>query len=309
MVLLSKKTFVKRSTIRVTVKNSLAAISATLMLLVAFQLQFKLPVLHEDAADVDVESDVWYDGNEVPPILYFIHTKMDILADQKPVLFYENIQRTVRQYERAWGKTNLDVRFLTFESCRELVRHAAPDLLPHFDADPEGRNHATICRVAALYVTGGYYFDVDMLTQRAWLPRGCSLATAFNPWNNIMQSILIAQPAHPLLKETFRVMLVHYEEYEKMSEGIERTSFHFNLGTKTLRIAYDNLHYQAPPRCFLRESKLNPPSGPRIFPDLPLQKGAFGGGCNFVIHNDNEVFFYSRIVGAGRTCRFTQEKL
>jgi hypothetical protein len=46
--------------------------------------------------------------------------------------------------------------------CRSVIYAAKPNLLVYFDREVHGSRKADICRVAALYLTGSYYFDADM---------------------------------------------------------------------------------------------------------------------------------------------------
>jgi len=51
---------------------------------------------------------------------------------------------------------------LTDDDCCALLQRVEPKLVPHFDREKKGAYKADICRVAALFEEGGYYFDIDI---------------------------------------------------------------------------------------------------------------------------------------------------
>jgi mannosyltransferase OCH1-like enzyme len=106
---------------------------------------------------------------KIPRRLLFTH-KSNILETKDPPLFYENVQKTVKIYREAWGEPDAPIWFLDDADCRSAVYAAKPNLVTYFDREPHGSWKADICRVAALYLTGGYYFDVDMEAVNPWIP-------------------------------------------------------------------------------------------------------------------------------------------
>jgi mannosyltransferase OCH1-like enzyme len=51
---------------------------------------------------------------------------------------------------------------LNDSDCEQLIEIASPSVVPHFLDERTGMYRGDICRVAALYLHGGYYFDLDM---------------------------------------------------------------------------------------------------------------------------------------------------
>ena len=52
--------------------------------------------------------------------------------------------------------------FLSDADCVVAIKKSEPRLLPHFQNEKRGEYKADMCRVAALYLDGGYYFDIDI---------------------------------------------------------------------------------------------------------------------------------------------------
>ena len=72
-----------------------------------------------------------------------------------------------------------DHRFYTDADCRDLIRRAFPGLLATYDAYPTAIQRTDLFRVAAVYMHGGVYLDLDMdcLVPLAPLaPHACVLA-------------------------------------------------------------------------------------------------------------------------------------
>ena len=72
-----------------------------------------------------------------------------------------------------------DHRFYTDADCRDLIRRALPGLLATYDAYPTAIQRSDLFRVAALYLNGGVYLDLDMdclAPLTSLVPHACMLA-------------------------------------------------------------------------------------------------------------------------------------
>lgn len=97
----------------------------------------------------------------IPHVLYFTH-KTNILETEDPPFIYDNVMNTIEAYRGLWKEPTADVVFLDDDMCREKIKASEPRLLSWFNREKLGMYKADICRVAALYLAGGYYFDVDI---------------------------------------------------------------------------------------------------------------------------------------------------
>jgi len=218
----------------------------------------------------------------------------NILLTKAPEMYYDNVQHTIAEYRQAWGEPEAPVRFLDDADCRAILQRVEPRLVPHFDTT-RGMHKADICRVAALYEEGGYYFDVDIqVVKPLRLADGVGFATA-NEFaggsGGFFQAFLAAAPGHPILKQALYKMLLYYEgKLKAHRKGA-------NMGTSTLKDAFD-----AVPEAQRGEV--------RLLQEIYLSAGQYRklprhietGACNFVVHDAGEhaVYFYSRIVGSPR---------
>ena len=94
-------------------------------------------------------------ASRIPRRLVFTH-KENILETRAPARLYRNVRHTIDEYNRAWGGETEEVSFLTDSRCHAAIERAEPALVPHFEAETKGMYKADICRVAELWLRGGY---------------------------------------------------------------------------------------------------------------------------------------------------------
>jgi len=259
----------------------------------------------------------------IPHILYFTH-KDNILETKDPLFIYDNVLHTIEEYRRLWQEPSAPVVFLDDDMCREKIQATDPRLLSWFNSEKLGMYKADICRVAALYLTGGYYFDIDIrVVEPVRLAYNVSFSSCKEatfhlncqkkceaksvqamkyrlgayPFgaNNLFQAYLATSPGHPALKEAFEIMVAHYEHKYKCHGG---------LGVSTLGDALAKVMPSLPHNSVrLLEETKNEKHMSVYYPRLPKQNGT-GTGCFKIVHDPEEkrVYFYSRIPGVDKSC-------
>ena len=252
---------------------------------------------------------------KIPRSLIFIHTKLRSLEDL-PLDFRNNVHQTIAMFRSAWAQDGngmmAPVHFLNDTSCAAAIEKTEPRLLKYYQSpDTEGKFQADICRVAYLYIHGGYYFDIDMRTVGTLqLPDNVTFSSAitddphgnFDSHGPFFQSILASAPQHPILGKALEMMLGYYNGTLEICQASSQW-----VGPCTLRSAYDSISSAEKDSVrILRESNLDSRKHHNSYPNVTRQRGR-GCCCNFVVHDDTlkEVYFFSRIVGAGRFCRAT----
>ena len=96
--------------------------------------------------------------------LWFTY-RSNILRERRPAHFYSNVLHTIACYNVSMHGRAV-ARFLDDAGCREMILSVSPALAKGFDLEWRGMIKADICRVAALYQSGGYYFDIDLEASR-----------------------------------------------------------------------------------------------------------------------------------------------
>jgi hypothetical protein len=232
---------------------------------------------------------------EIPHHLLFTYCT-NLLREKLPSLLYENVNATVHAYRQAWQEPDAPVWFLTDRECEKAIAKVRPHMLPLFLRERRGSYKADICRIAALYWTGGYYFDVDLrVMEPVRLDPDVSFATVeMVPRSDMshgyfFQAFIAVAPRHPLLLKTM----------DAMEEWYRNQTVDELMGPKTMRQAFDALSsddrglYH-----LLHEINLEEHKG--LYPGLPRQIGHGPGLCNYIVHDTETqvVHFFSRIIGS-----------
>jgi hypothetical protein len=230
---------------------------------------------------------------KIPRRMIFTY-KHNILETKEPPHLYENVLNTIQKYREAWGEPNAPVWFLNNTDCLSVLYAAKPALLNYFALEVHGSWKADICRVAALYLTGGYYFDVDMEVVQPWKhDDNVTFATVMTPeTNRYFQSFLVSEPQSRIMEKSLSRML-HFYENHISREGVL-------LGPDVMKWAFDSVPISDRGQAvFLEEHEY-----PRDQIESLERREAVGCCCNFGVRDSNtkQRFFYSRIVGAGRSC-------
>jgi hypothetical protein len=215
-----------------------------------------------------------------------------------------NVHRTIRMFREAWvnevDEEGVEVSFLTDEDCARLINETEPRLLRPFLNETEGCYKSDICRVVALWQTGGYYLDNDLVVVRVpELPLRTEFATvAVASLVEFFQAFVAVAPRHPILNLSMQVMLDYYEGNYNLTDGYQF------MGTSTMREAFVRYAAEHPEKAdtirFFHERSLS--ETPRLFPDHPREPEP--GPCckpkNYVVFEaeSNQLLFESRLTEA-----------
>jgi hypothetical protein len=231
---------------------------------------------------------------KIPRRLLFTY-KSKILETKEPSVLYENVQRTIKMYRDAWEEPDAPVWFLDDEDCRSAIYAAKPTLLVYFDREIHGMFKADICRVAALYLTGGHYFDVDMEAVNPWiLGRNVTFATVDDVRKiGFFQSFLASEMKGRVIGEALDEMLLYYEN-QKIRRGGQ-------MGVDTMKWAFNSIPPSELGETAILEEIQYSPENPEI---SKRRRDAIGCCCHFKVQEplSKVTMFYSRIVGSSSRC-------
>jgi mannosyltransferase OCH1-like enzyme len=232
----------------------------------------------------------------IPHILWFTY-RHDLLQKKEPKIFYDNVMKTIHAYRLEWNDMNAPAYFLVDSNCTDLLlevdRREHTTLAKAFASEHRGALKADLCRVAALYLYGGYYFDVDLEVVR---PLRMDPKVSFSTVQDSLlgyffQAFLAATPGHPVLRENLNTMMEYY--VEKKGTCFEEAQL--VVGPCTLMEAWKRTSHASHGHTrILRESHLQMHG---LFPNV-LQRGK-GSACHWVVDDPEEiqVYFYSRVMG------------
>jgi hypothetical protein len=222
---------------------------------------------------------------KIPRRLIFTY-RDNLLETKDPPLLFGNVKKTIEMYRDAWGDPEAPVWFLNDTDCRSAVYAAKPELVTYFDREVQGSWKADICRVAALYLTGGYYFDVSTEVVNPWLPdHSITFAAAVDPGKaRYLQSFLASDSKGRIVEKALDVMLLFYEQ---------RKSRRFELlGPDTLKWAIDSIPQSDLGKMVVLE---------QVHLVRPLRPNTDIYACNFGVQDPatNLTLFYSRAPSYG----------
>jgi hypothetical protein len=223
-----------------------------------------------------------------------------------------NVQNTIQKYRDLWGEKFEEVWFLGDDECQNALEQADMRLLKYYWYETFGPYKSDICRLAALYMKGGYYFDTDMqVVKPVTIAPHVTFSSPFQyefsakgtpAGLGLFNSFLAVAPNHPIVKRNFQIMVEYYDEVKKQKTGKRIEKFKTLMGPGSLFAAYKSLSTseRGMVDMALTETKLNEFN----YPDFPRHKNGTGCCCDIVVHNttEREIYFYSRFVGSGPSC-------
>lgn len=251
--------------------------------------------------------------DKIPRRIIILDTRYKSISEI-PDLLQENILNTINTYHNAWDAAGLkheEVWYLGNTECQEQIKVAEPRLLQYYLREQKGQYKANVCRIAALFNKGGYYFDTDMQVVKA--VTDISTSTTFvsplevlgkeGKINGIFNSFVAASAKHPIFKINLDLFLEFYQTRHR------RYSL---LGTKSLFEAYEK--FLSSPQISSKEwpidmslAEIHLKSNAKYI-EFP-RHGGQGCCCDYVVHNSTQeqIYFYSRIMGVDY-CRFPTPK-
>lgn len=139
-------------------------------------------------------------NSKIPRKLWFTY-KDDLLKTKQPTHYYENVMKTIDAYRKAWGDPDVEAHVLSDDDCSKILIQINKELLERFKAETVGAYKGDICRLGALYLYGGYNFDVEMQTVTPYIvPSDVSFSSLRRYDGLISSSFMASTPEHRMLQ-------------------------------------------------------------------------------------------------------------
>jgi len=226
----------------------------------------------------------------IPRRMVFVYTHGNILDTESPPQLHTNLVRTIESYNKAWNVEPgaQDVWFLTNDDCRAILSRNMFQLVTHYDSEPEGKFKSDMCRVAALFERGGYYFDNEMeVIEPVLLDDGSRFATVQSGHRSFAQSFIASEAGHPILRVALKILLDFYDERR---DFIENATFQALPASATISLVNSLLRIDLQPR-FKRRIESAIASNDR--------ERAISMIKDVIILNHNRLRFFDGLIGPG----------
>ena len=240
----------------------------------------------------------------IPHTLWFTY-KHNILATKQPTHYYNNIVKTIHAYHDVWNNdTEMEVHFLIDSNCTDLLKQVDEELnlslTNAFLGESYGQFKADLCRIAAIYLHGGYYFDIDIeVFQPLLLVNEVSFSSVISATNipTFFQAYLASVPRHPIIRRNLDTL---DEFYSQEGECWIRDKRGGNVGCCTLMSAWNQTKNKGNVK-MLEEIYLNHDIHDGAYRHVPFRGST--DLCHYIVHDpeEHQVYFYSRITGS-RIC-------
>jgi len=270
-------------------------------------------------------------GDKIPKLIIMMDNTRYFYRIDLPRL--NNARHTIDVYQNAWEqqrRTILDkskisseswsdmlmtrhqnmtnstsVWYLNNDDCLIVINRVEKRLAKYFLNETKGMYKADICRIAALYEKGGYYFDTDMEVIKPVIlgPQVTFSSVLGHKFTqeaktSFFQSFMAVAPKHPILKLNMNLLLEHYENIANNGTGL----FGELIGPESLYRSYIEFNHTEESKYWPVDMSLQ-----EVIPDAyrRIKRRGHQYLCNLLVHNatEKDVYFYSRIVGAGVRCK------
>jgi len=274
-------------------------------------------------------------NHDIPNVLIFTHyqnlllpttnvrTKQEKVVvdddgddDDELLVLQQNIHNIIDLHPKA------TVRFLVDSDCEHSIRNALGNdtkLVNYFRQESQGMYKSDMCRGAALWETGGLYFDVDLgVRMSLWDvlgPRTSFVTVKVHERSKqrpgFFQAFIGATPHHPILRHYLELFVQYYEGKIQLSTRLLPDPKKHMLGVRLLWMAYQKYEQEQQQHRVTTKS-----TGivelwhedlylPHKFPFIPEPTWGTENACKYlVVANEGwppVVPLYSRIAGS-RMC-------
>lgn len=179
------------------------------------------------------------------------------------------------------------VHFHDTEACEHATSRFSDEMLKIYQDESDLRYRADICRVAAMYWEGGYFFDDDMLSYQPLYPLvhddadfasvvALDRVTFFN-------SLIAVTPCHPVMRRNAEMLIeARRPNPDKKYDNL--------LGPVTLKLAYEEMQ----PRHSQLFDEIGVDPQNKSYESPPLLQGRFDCGIGILDKDIKKVIFCSR---------------
>jgi len=241
----------------------------------------------------------------IPHKLYFDSYRFPGISDNIQDKYKENVQNTMNKYKKAWNIDTIETEVLNTEKCKDSIskipiKDASTDLLKYFMEKDTNRH---VCRIAVLFLYGGYFLQEELEVIEPWLPSNDDVSfVAVTSTEGLFNGpFLVSSQYHPLLYRALK-------KYILFAKGELKLQTESRFG-EIMRSAYRevtavNPDYKSDMMLLTEENLGVLQEQHNDYKQVQKQDGE-GRFCNYAIvdYAMKKTYFFSRFPGAhGHLC-------
>jgi hypothetical protein len=146
----------------------------------------------------------------IPRRLVFVHEK-NVMMLEDPVESFLNVRNTVKTYKEAWDVSEVRSWSVDSLTCLAILYTVKVELLPYYRAEMNSAQKTAICSIAAMYFSGGFYFDVDLEVGSPYGPVDDVGLVIARDSDNLSSQFMACEPRSSVMEMTLERMLDSYK--------------------------------------------------------------------------------------------------
>jgi hypothetical protein len=143
---------------------------------------------------------------KIPRILIMV-AETFISMTEDPVESFFNEAQITDMYKEAWGDPLVPRWLLDLLTCNAAIFKAKRELVPVFRAETNVSKQLDMCRVAALYLSGGYQVDIDLEVRSIPNPVDSAGLVIAREGDVVSKRFIASEPESVTMKKALDIMV------------------------------------------------------------------------------------------------------
>jgi hypothetical protein len=158
----------------------------------------------------------------IPRRVVLVHEK-NVMISEDPVESFLNVWNTVETYKKAWNVSEVNTWSVDSFTCLAILYTVKVELCSYYRAEMNLARRTAVCSVAAMYHSGGFYFDANLEVGSAYAPVGDVGLVVARDGDSLSSQFMACEPRSSVMEMTLEKLLDSYK--------VNQTHPDFELGS------------------------------------------------------------------------------